>query len=258
MTSPDRQQRIAYIHEFKSNLKQIHPDVTYYAVTLRERYGMTDTSFVSHFTGFSEGVGPGEGIEFRVASQVYPDKMIATWESVGQDWLVVNESIQLVVFLRLGGNALISDHLARKHYADWVEPYLCISNGVGGFMRYRPDAPDLIIRSRRKQKRRILERDGHQCQLCGVQPTGDSQTKLEVHHIRAFSQGGPTVDTNLITLCRKCNQTLGEEFQPDLYWKRGGPISSAIDLGGSQAHQRSVENYRRRMARMFKALRDRG
>ena len=129
-----------------------------------------------------------------------------------------------------------------------MEPHLCVSKGVGGFIRYKPDAPDLTVRSRTKQKQRIRERDGFRCQLCGAQQTEDEQTKLEIHHIRPFSQDGPTVDTNLITLCRKCNQALGQEFRPDLYWRPGGPISSASDSESAETHRRSVENYRRLVA----------
>lgn len=257
MNSPDSEQRTTRIHELKSSLKQIRPDVTYFAATLRGNHGKLETSFQSTFAGFPEGVGPGEGIELRKARPVYPDRMAKLWEGVGHDWMVVNDRMQLTVFFRLGGNALISEHLAREHFADQVEPHLCTSMGAGGFMWYEPDAPDLTVRSRRKQKRRIRERDGHRCQLCGVQPTGYNQTKLEIHHIRPFSQGGPTTDTNLITLCSECNQALGQEFRSDLYWTPGGPISSATDSESPQAHRRSVENYRRLIARELKALRNR-
>ena len=249
MTSPGNQQRNARIHKFQSSLKQIHADVTYFAATLRADHGKPKMSFQSNFAGFPEGVGTDKGIELREASPVYPDKMIEMWERVGHDWLVVNDPMQLVVFVRRGGNALISEHLAREHFAALVEPHLCVSKGVGGFIRYQPDAPDLTVRSRTKQKQRIRERDGHRCQLCGAQQTEDEQTKLEIHHIRPFSQDGPTVDTNLITLCRKCNQALGQEFRPDLYGTPGGPISSASDSENAQTHRRSVENYRRLVAR---------
>ena len=258
MTSAESEQRTAGVHEPKSGPEQICPEVTYFAVTLRDTHGKLERSFQSSFAGFPEGVGPGEGIELREASPVYPDKMIALWEGIGQDWMVVSDPVHLIRFLLLGGNALISEHLAREHFSDFVEPHLCISKGAGGFMRYRPDAPDLTVRSRRKQKQRIRDRDGHRCQLCGVQPTEDDQTKPEIHHIRPFSQDGPTVDPNLITLCRECNQALGQEFRPDLYWTTGGPINSATDSENPQAHQRSVENYRRRVAQMFKAQRNRG
>lgn len=258
MTSLGSEQSYERLQEFKEGLKQINLEVTYFTATLRDDYGKTEMSFQSIFAGFPESVEPGEGIELRRARPVSPDNMIKMWEGVGQDWMVVNNDVQFILFIRRGGNALIAEDLARMHYADHVEPHECISTGVGGFIWNEPDAPDLTIRSRRKQKQRIRERDGHQCQLCGVQPTGKRQTKLEVHHIRPFSQGGPTVDTNLITLCSNCNQALGEEFWPDLYWTKGGPISSATDREGSQAHQRSVEMYGRRMARIFKALRDRG
>lgn len=249
MTAPVSEQRTERIHEFKSSIERISPEATYFAATLRDDYGKPEISFQSKFAGFPEGVGPGEGIELREARPfVNPDGMIEQWEGAGQDWIVVNDLVQLAMFVRFGGNALISEHLAREHFADSVDPHPCISMGVGGFMSHEADASNLTIRSRKKQRQRILERDGHRCQLCGAQQTDDNQTKLEIHHIRPFSQGGPTVDTNLITLCRECNQSLGQEFRPDLYWTPGGPIRSATESESPQAHQLSVENYRRLVA----------
>ncbi len=48
----------------------------------------------------------------------------------------------------------------------------------------------------RRLKRHVLERDGG----CAVEGCS-SYYRLEVHHIQPFSEGGPTVEWNLITLC---------------------------------------------------------
>lgn len=49
-------------------------------------------------------------------------------------------------------------------------------------------------------RRRILQRDGHQCTRCG------STTKLEVDHIHNLKAGGTNKDYNLQTLCHACHQ----------------------------------------------------
>ena len=50
----------------------------------------------------------------------------------------------------------------------------------------------------------ILRRDKYQCQICGRSQSDGA--KLEVDHIIPVSKGGKTVDENLQTLCRECNQ----------------------------------------------------
>jgi len=51
-------------------------------------------------------------------------------------------------------------------------------------------------------RKKILERDGYQCQSCGqVFPA----EQLEVHHIKPQAKGGKHFSTNLITLCYDCH-----------------------------------------------------
>jgi 5-methylcytosine-specific restriction endonuclease McrA len=47
--------------------------------------------------------------------------------------------------------------------------------------------------------RRVLERDGWRCQLCG------SMQNLQVHHLKFRSQSGNDEEPNLITLCAACH-----------------------------------------------------
>lgn len=53
-----------------------------------------------------------------------------------------------------------------------------------------------------KQRFRILNRDGHRCQLCGRRAP---DVELEIDHIIPRSKGGTDFDTNLRALCRECN-----------------------------------------------------
>ncbi|WP_318493215.1 HNH endonuclease [Photobacterium leiognathi] len=53
----------------------------------------------------------------------------------------------------------------------------------------------------------ILERDNFTCQHCGItsQQAIKLNRMLEIHHIKAWEDGGETTYKNGITLCSKCN-----------------------------------------------------
>lgn len=89
-------------------------------------------------------------------------------------------------------------------------------------------------------RNQCLERDGHQCKMCG-----DFDSKLDVHHItdRKDMPNGGYASTNGITLCDKANgchakaevwnQTHGVKWHPgfhpkDLYAKIGSDYEQAV------------------------------
>lgn len=49
----------------------------------------------------------------------------------------------------------------------------------------------------------ILKRDNFRCQICGS--TAQDEVKLHVDHIIPVSKGGLTIESNLRTLCDRCN-----------------------------------------------------
>lgn len=246
------------IRDLARSLKSIDPSASYAAATLTAKHGKMMRSFYSHFAGFPKGIRPGEGIELRQASIVDPYIMCMKWDKVGQEWIVVNALPALIIFLRYGGNALITESIAREHFSEYMEPHVCISRGAGGFIRQDADFPELRNRRPRpKQRERILERDGHRCQMLGCRASAEEDAELQLHHIRPFSQDGPTLDENLITLCQDCHRSLDPHYQPDLYWATGGPLSSAIESENAETHRREVENYRRLVARKLDSLPDR-
>lgn len=65
----------------------------------------------------------------------------------------------------------------------------------------------------------------HYCQLCG------SANWLEIHHIYYRSQGGLTIDKNLIRLCKKChkmvhsNKRKWQPFLLEMQYKKYGKFT---------------------------------
>jgi hypothetical protein len=57
-------------------------------------------------------------------------------------------------------------------------------------------------------RRRTLERDGQECQICGRLGEPEGSAKLHAHHIEEKGRGGPDEVSNLITLCRDCHESL--------------------------------------------------
>jgi len=52
-------------------------------------------------------------------------------------------------------------------------------------------------------QKKILERDGYKCQICGEVFPAD---QLEVHHIKPQAKGGRHYPANLVTLCWRCHR----------------------------------------------------
>jgi hypothetical protein len=83
-------------------------------------------------------------------------------------------------------------------------------NGGGYVLRSRvkvAKSADSYINLKLRQK--VLERDGYSCQICGYkggEKYADGElVKLEVDHILPLHQKGKTAESNLWTLCSRCN-----------------------------------------------------
>lgn len=51
-----------------------------------------------------------------------------------------------------------------------------------------------------ERRKRVLERDGYECQQCGA-----TDTELQVHHLTPISEGGGHGLSNLETVCQSCH-----------------------------------------------------
>lgn len=61
----------------------------------------------------------------------------------------------------------------------------------------------------------ILVRDKYTCRSCGISKQKEAHLLLEIDHIMPIAKGGITIETNLQTLCWKCNRTKGSKVLTD-------------------------------------------
>gem|GEM_PF-157354 len=63
-----------------------------------------------------------------------------------------------------------------------------------------------------KLREQIKVRDGYACQICSLSTEDEKNLLLEIDHIIPLSKGGVTSESNLQTLCWKCNRSKGSKI----------------------------------------------
>ena len=167
-------------------------------------------AYFSTFTGFNKW---GEhGREFRKPDLVNIDKFQNALKSLGKPSMMVTDARELKVWLYLKGWAIFPKEVAHSLIPQWLKAKECIRSPLRIFTDIEIVSPSTLSRSARGARRNfILERDKKSCLLCGA------MEDLTMQHIIPYSIGGETTTRNLVTLCRKCNQDLGTEYEPSLY-----------------------------------------
>ena len=61
-------------------------------------------------------------------------------------------------------------------------------------------------------REKIKERDNYTCQICGLSVNQEPNLLLEIDHIHPVSKGGLTIESNLQTLCWRCNRGKGNKL----------------------------------------------
>lgn len=240
------------LERLRVELKSIDPSLVYFAFTMLDLDGKRVTSVQSRFAGWPLGRGPG-AVELREAAPIIPEVMVELWRDLGEAWIVVSTPEHLYLYVLAGGNALVEQSLAARYFGDLVKPHPVVRPGPLGFERFDSGAREVRCRRPRpKQRRRVLERDHHTCQLCGARE--DEGAELTLHHIRMFSRGGPTLDENLITLCKPCHDGLDPHEDETLFYLPGGHLDRALARETPEAHQRAVASYRAKMAGVAKSF----
>lgn len=63
-----------------------------------------------------------------------------------------------------------------------------------------------------KLREKIKQRDNFTCKICGLSDRDEKNLLLEIDHIIPLSKGGTTTQSNLQTLCWRCNRSKGSKI----------------------------------------------
>lgn len=66
---------------------------------------------------------------------------------------------------------------------------------------------DILLMLSKNKRKRIYERDGYKCIICG------SDEHLSIDHIIPTSKGGTDEDSNLCTMCLRCNRKKANKIE---------------------------------------------
>jgi hypothetical protein len=84
----------------------------------------------------------------------------------------------------------------------------------------------------------VFRRDQYHCRYCGA-----NDVPLTVDHLVTWEDGGPSIEENLVTSCRKCNKARGnkpyEVWLKSNYYKK---VSVRLSNMAKEANERIVED----------------
>jgi hypothetical protein len=180
-------------------------------------------------------------VELR-KSRVVDASHAEAWERAELPYVFVTCEDHLIVFLLMGGNALVERRLAEAAFPHVLEVRPAYNLGRFGFVGANLLKPGVLRRAPTpKMRMAVLQRDRRRCRICGRRPDDNVDIELHVHHIRPWDAGGITDPSNLITLCNTCHKGLNPHFDHSLfeYVEQGDAITSL------RGFAQEVANYQR-------------
>lgn len=209
-------------------MKRPTPGLHYYFLELiGQPDGQIIHSAYTEWVGFSKS-SPRR--EIRKGSLVRPQYFIPKWKELSIPFVVVNTEPQMMIYLFIGGTALVEKALGEQYFSNEVLPHEVVPDGRMGFKSPRNLPAESFFRAPRpKLRMKVLKRDQYRCRICGRRSADDSDLELHVHHIRPWARGGITEEQNLITLCHTCHHGLAPHQDPGLFdlLDGGSPDGSA-------------------------------
>ena len=87
---------------------------------------------------------------------------------------------------------------------------------------------------------RVFKRDGYKCRYCGR-----DDVPLTVDHVMLWKNGGPSIEENLVSSCRKCNKVRGDiEYDEWIESDKYKDISIALDEANILLNKMLVTTYK--------------
>lgn len=138
----------------------------------------------------------------------------------GGVWLDANGMAYLCIFPEFGDDGWGLHHTSeyvRMGYEDW-KALLRQSDLVETEVLAKAEDGKLYKAVARKCERNISQaiswnvwrRDGVRCRYCG-----NDKVPLTVDHVVLWEEGGPSIEENLVSACRKCNKQRGNMPYPE-------------------------------------------
>lgn len=110
-------------------------------------------------------------------------------------------------YVSAGGNS--SMHCDVKFDLDNLERFIKYLSEIVKF-RKTAEGQRALMTSGLREK--IKKRDNYTCQKCGISTADEPHLLLEIDHIIPVSRNGLTTESNLQTLCWKCNRSKGAKM----------------------------------------------
>ncbi len=197
-------------------MKNVIAENEYYAITLLvNENDRIEFGTQTHWVGFTDD---NCRYELREPSIVNPEWIIERWKSFEQPYIVVNNDSELLVFMLIGGNALVEKNKARKGFKEFLRDSPSGRSGALGFKSLRNLPSNALHRAPTpKLRMKVITRDNYRCVVCGRRPVDYTDIELHVHHIRPWANGGLTDEKNLITLCQTCHNGLNPHEDHNLF-----------------------------------------
>lgn len=151
----------------------------------------------------------------------------AVFTGEGKLYLVMFPNHQGFLSIRIGGDGVsfVSEDGAVRHEVDTLElddadwkVFLDQADQLNTEVVARAADGTLEKAILRKGQRtletgvqwRVFKRDGYKCRYCA-----NDDTPLTVDHLVLWEEGGPSIEANLVSACRKCNKTRGNKSYVD-------------------------------------------
>lgn len=188
----------------------------YYGITLLcTEQGNIELGCQTYWVGYTDDKPPREIREARI---VYAERLVGSWRKFGQTAFVVNNKDEMRLYFLHGGNAIVERTTAEAVIPKWLKSGESVNVGQYGFASPRLLPSTALNRAPTpKLRMQILKRDNYRCRVCGRDPANHTDVELHIHHIRPWSVGGVTEESNLITLCHTCHNGLDPHFEHSLY-----------------------------------------
>ncbi len=192
-------------------------------ITLYRQHGKySEKVFAQNFGGWvnalkAAGLKTSDQFHPRTADEQLFENLEIVWQALGRQPMVND---------MFAPRSRFSTHAYKRRFGSWrkaLEAFVVASSVVApenrqvsfpsqstthATLHTTQDALTVTSRTRSvgwRLRYAVLSRDHFSCMACGRSPANQPGVALQVDHVVPWSRGGPTIESNLQTLCEQCN-----------------------------------------------------